>query len=272
MSDVEFATTHYVMVTTLDEGWDDGDSSSWSIEAKSESAGREAYALMIASQHERLLAVRLVAPDGITYLEEWKAPTCAKCGALNRRAFQSPKGVLLCSECRAADPDWDPSPVEEVVTMRFEEGDGWDAATATTRSLVKYNAAGAVIGYVPEPVVEAPVHPEVEAAVPTPRCARVGHGHYEIHNPIAGETYHFHDKVSRIFRLGDALVGNKRVGTNYFLALMDRGQVVDMGRYERPAGLPQRHRIWVTSTDYIEAPTFERVATAAVECYRSGAC
>ena len=29
---------------------------------------------------------------------------------------------------------------------------------------------------------------------------------------------------------------------------------------------------YIASTDYIEAPTFERVATAAVECYRSGAC
>lgn len=135
MSDVEFATTHYVMVTTLDEGWDDGDSSSWSIEAKSEAAGREAYALMIASQHERLLAVRLVAPNGVTYLEEWKAPTCAKCGALNRRAFQSPKGVMLCTECRAANPDWDPSPVEEVP---YWSDQGYESAIPDRMSRCKY--------------------------------------------------------------------------------------------------------------------------------------
>jgi hypothetical protein len=423
MSDVEFTSKHWVMATTLDEGWEDGDSTTWSADFHSEDGAREFYRLLTKSVDERLLVVRLVGPDGVSYLAEWRAPECARCGALNRRAFPTPAGVLLCQECRAGDPDFEPAArVEEVpywsdqiyvsaipdglarckycgeprgehkgitlhcrheafvlyqalggyarqrwsefvfeapmteagdhfekpgvpeciccgrprshhaastnrcervyverylglrlgavgddrvessvgekearprhkpapfdadsisvslsseapktavlydnsITTELSEADGWEVSVSVADYLVESNAAGAVIGVFP-------IHPDLAAAVPTPECRHVGRGRFEVHDSLSGETYKFHDRVTRLFRHGDAVLGNKRVGSRYYVALMEGGLAVDLGRVERLDRVPQRWRLYTGSdanvAEYIESDSFEKVAREGADHY-----
>lgn len=252
----------YVEVEQEDQGWDDGDTS-WFNVSGTEDACRVVFEAIVNSPEKRIRAARLVQSDGLTDEARWtREPEPPAEPYWSEQVYVPTVGEFSrCKMC--GEPRGDHEGItlhcrhehfERYQALGGYAAQRWSSGHTFTESIsdekicsycgrpiAMHSASrqacelavveadlGIDLVNGPKPAPRPKLHPELQAVVDAtkPECARVGYGHYEVTDIVDGSVYHFHDKVTRLFRHGDAILGNKRVGNlNGFLQVISGDRV-----------------------------------------------